>query len=285
MIDRHEERGQLDHPNRLEERLLRGLKVWGHRLRLQRLEMEPLVIHPHLPGLNGFRQRREAGLQGRQELGRVAGALHRYAQVRVPSTALGRPFRVGDEQRIALAIGEAMPHPDGTIAQRFAEGKQGRGFKRPQGSLAVDPLDERGPAGGQARVDIRRQLPGLVDIALPESCQRQEQGRLCLAIKCEPHKCLQERPDLPCVRTELPADGCSTAREEGVRRRHAGHKCRAECPIWDRGVTEHPLHGTQRLAQGLCPAPLGVPDVLSRASVEVLDEPIGHGQNHIGALQ
>jgi hypothetical protein len=56
MIDRHEQGWQLRHPNLLEERLLRGFKVRGHLLHLQRLEMDPLVIHAHLPSFHRLGQ-------------------------------------------------------------------------------------------------------------------------------------------------------------------------------------------------------------------------------------
>ena len=61
-----------------------------------------------------------------------------------------------------------MRHPDGSIAERLAQGKQGGGLEGPQGPLAVGPPDELGPAWSKARVDIGRQLTGSAGIERSE---------------------------------------------------------------------------------------------------------------------
>ena len=66
-----------------------------------------------------------------------------------------------------------------------------------------------------------------------------------LALKGETHQQLQERPDVPCVLTELPADGGRPAWEERVRRWHEGQDCLSEHAVWDRGVAEHAMNGVQ----------------------------------------
>jgi hypothetical protein len=79
-----------------------------------------------------------------------------------------------------------MGHPDGPIAQRPAQGKQGGGLEGPQGPLPVDPADELGPAWSNARVDISRQLTGSAGIEPSECGESREQGACASPSKASP---------------------------------------------------------------------------------------------------
>jgi hypothetical protein len=104
-----------------------------------------------------------------------------------------------------MAIGEAMRNPDGSVAERLAQRKQGGDLKGLQGPLAVTVFDEVRPTWGKAGMDMVPQLTTPVCMELPESYQGHEQGRIRLTCKWETQERLEERSDVPRFLAELPS--------------------------------------------------------------------------------
>src|SRR5262245_8063335 len=166
--------------------------------------MDACVIHQHLPGLDRLGQRCQARLQVRQEWRDVAGGLQGHTKLLVQPMALGLPLGLRDQHRVATAIGEAMRHPDGSVAECLAPGQYGRGLEGPQGLLAVAAFDEVRPTWGTAGMEMVRQPTTPACIELPESYQGHEQGRIHLTFEGETQERPEEWSDVPRCLTELP---------------------------------------------------------------------------------